>query len=235
MALKFMLPNLEDLDEGVAALYTKHDDGKFYLEVDGAVAKTRLDEFRNNNVDLLKKLEGFDGIDPDTYTKLVKDAADREKEKLVPSDQVDILVAERVKKMQEEAAASVAGMQTTLDVTNRQLESLVIDSAVRKVSSDSKVLPSAVDDVLLRAKSVFKVENGKAIPYDNDAKIIYGTNGTDPMTVTEWMSGLVKDATHLFEQSTGGGGPGGGGPGGKKTDPSKLSPVQKISEVLAQK
>lgn len=233
MPLKFMLDSLEGLDENVAALYSKHDDGKFYLEVDGAVSKNRLDEFRNNNVELLKKLDDFKDIDPEKYTEMVQKMTEIEKKKTIPAEQVDQMVAERVKEMQDETAASVKKYEEQIGTMSRQLEGLVIDSAVRKAATDGKVLASAVDDVLLRAKSVFKVVEGVAVPHDGDNNVIYGKDGTNPMGISEWMGKLAKDASHLFEGSQGGGGGGGNRPGGgQQMDPSKMTAAQKITQGL---
>ena len=244
MSLKFMLENLEGLDESIAALYTKHDDGKFYLEVDGAVAKTKLDEFRDNNIDLLKKLEPFKGldpkqvedmkkIDPAKYAEMIEKLAALDKDKTIPADEVERIISERVLEMSTEHGTAVKGFQSTIDTQNRQLEGLVIDSAVRKASAAGKVLSTAVDDVLLRAKSVFIVKDGAAVAQDASGQTIYGKDGTNPMQIGEWIGKLSKEASHLFEGSQGGGGQGGGGGGGKHLgDNSKMSPAQKIAAGL---
>jgi len=235
MSLKFMLDSLEGLDESVAALYTEHDDGKFYLEVDGAVAKGKLDEFRNNNIELLKKLESFKDIDPKKYKEaqdeLARIQAEKDKGSVIPKEQVDKLVADRVAEMQSEYEAKLQQAQEANGTMSRQLESLVIDSAVRKAATDTKVLPSAVDDVLLRAKTTFKVVDGTAIPHDSNGNIVYGKDGSSPMGIGEWMGKLAKDASHLFEGSQGSGGGGGGG-GRPHQDTSKMSPAQKIAAGL---
>lgn len=54
MALKFELDTLDGLDASIAGLYTESE-GKFYLDVDGAVSKAKLNEFRETNVKLLKE------------------------------------------------------------------------------------------------------------------------------------------------------------------------------------
>ena len=56
-SLKFMLENVDDLEDPVKGLYSKHTDGNFYLDVDGAVAKGKVDEFRDNNISLKQQLE----------------------------------------------------------------------------------------------------------------------------------------------------------------------------------
>lgn len=232
MTLKFVVDNLENLDESVAALYSKHDDDKFYLKVDGAVSKSKLDEFRNNNIELMNKLETFKDVDVDKYTAMVQKQLEIEKKKMIPSAKVEEMVSERVKTMQSEYDTKEKDLSSRLDISNRQLESLLIDSTVRRGANDKKVLDTAVDDILLRAKSTFKIEDGKAIPYDGDGDIQYGKTGSDPMSVGEWLDGLSKTAPHLFKQSHGSGAQHQRGPG--NIDTSKLSGTDKIRAALSE-
>ena len=58
MSLKFQIEKLEDVAENLRSLYTPHE-GKFFLDVDGAVSREKLDEFRTNNI------TRFEGPGPD--------------------------------------------------------------------------------------------------------------------------------------------------------------------------
>ena len=83
MKLKFKLDTLEGLDAAIAALYEQGADGAYYLSVDGVVGKDKLDEFRNNNVKLLKDLEKFKDVDPAKYQELLALAKKQEEKKLI--------------------------------------------------------------------------------------------------------------------------------------------------------
>jgi len=236
MALKFQIDNLDGLDESVSTLYEKHDDGKFYLAVDGAVAKGKLDEFRNNNVDLLKKLETFEkrfgDLDPDKYvemqTTLQQIEEDKNKNKTVAREKVEQMIEERTATMREEHATLLKTATDLNVVQGRQLETLVVDGAVRDAAVKAKVIDTAIDDVVLRAKSTFRVVEGAAIPHDAEGQIVYGKDGTNPMTPGEWVGNLQKTASHLFVQSTGAGTHNSSNPNTAGMDPSKMSPMQKI-------
>ena len=60
MSIKNTYSNVEDIPEGMESVYTKNEDtGVYHLpEVEGFVAKDRLDEFRDNNVGLRQEIEG---------------------------------------------------------------------------------------------------------------------------------------------------------------------------------
>lgn len=115
----------------------------------------------------------------------------------------------------------------------------MIDNAVRDAAAKSGVRAGAVDDVLLRARQVFKVQDGKAVAFDGD-KQLFGSTG-DPLTVAEYINGkLVEAAPHLFEPSQGGGakkadGNSSGGSAGKisRTDPKAF--LDNLSDIASGK
>lgn len=79
MALKFKLKTKEEIPAEHLPLYAERD-GAWILDVEGAVEKTKLDEFRNTNVALLKERDElkkrFEGIDPEQVRNLaVRSAA----------------------------------------------------------------------------------------------------------------------------------------------------------------
>ena len=66
MALKFKFKTKDEIPAEHLALYAERE-GAWVLDVDGAVEKTKLDEFRNTNVSLLKERDDlkkrYEGID----------------------------------------------------------------------------------------------------------------------------------------------------------------------------
>ena len=195
MALKFEIDNIDTLDEPLQQYYTKGDGGKYYLEVDGAVSKSKLTEFRDNNVKLMKQLETFKSIDIDEYNKLKDDALNGSK---LGKEEVDKLINDRVKNMRSQFESESNNLKSELKVSKKQLETLLVDSAIRQASSKIGVLSSAIDDVVLRAKSVFKVEDGVAVPYDKSG-IIYGKDGASQSVISienpDWEDLEIIDLT----------------------------------------
>jgi hypothetical protein len=222
MSLKTRIKSLEEVPEAVREFYTEQD-GEFFLPVEGMVTKDKLDEFRTNNVDLKKQLETlqerFDGVDPDVFRELSAKAQKERDKKLIDSGKVEEMVNERL----NAAKAGFEKERKGLDESNRkltiQLEGLLIDNAVRDASAKSGVRTGAVDDVLLRARQVFKIIDGKAVAYEGD-KQIFGTTG-NPITVAEFIADkLAPAAPHLFESSQ--------GSGARKADGSSMGASGKI-------
>lgn len=232
--LKLIADTVEGLDPVIAGLYEKTEDGKFRLNVEGAVPREKLDEFRNKNIDLMKTVEKFNGVDVVKYQHLLgieKKLTDKE---LVEAGKVDEVVQARIKTMQTEHSTTVDTLNNQLSVANRQLESLLVDSAVRVKALEFGVTPTAVDDVMLRAKTVFKIIDGVATP-QQDGKTIYGKDGINPMSVDEWISGLAKTAPHLFGTTQGGGAPGTRTQSRQTPGGQKLTATQKIAAGLNSK
>jgi len=235
MTLKAVLETIDDLPEAVQSLYTEKD-GSYHLAVDGMVDKSKLDEFRSNNVKLMKQIDGlqkkFDGVDLDQYQELLQQQQKLEDDKLIDAGKIDELVEERTKRMREEFESQNKKLVSQNDSYASQLSTLVIDNSVRDIASKSGVLSTAVDDVLLRAHGVFSLEGGAAVPKDSSGNVVYGSDGESPMAVAEWMKGLVKSAPHLFESSDGAGSRHGKKPA--PTDNSNLSPLQKLQQGFGQ-
>lgn len=230
MQLKFALDSLEGLDESMQSLYSEHD-GKFYLNVDGAVDKSKLAEFRDQNIELREKLERFSGVDLDKYNEMQTKLQDQERKKMVPVSKVDEMLNERVSTMKSDYEANIEGLNKSNATLTTQLESLVIDSAVRQAATKHKVADSAVDDVILRAKSTFRMENGQAVPY-NGKEVVYDKDGSTPMSIDSWVKGLGKSAPHLFVTSNGSGAIPGQGNLPKGMSPANMTPLQKIQQGL---
>jgi len=171
--------------------------------------KTKLDEFRANNVNLLKEQEDlkskFSGVDLDVYNNMLQQSQALKDKKLIDAGKIDELMEERSKLMREEHNQVVENMKgQQLDLT-KKLEHLLIDSAVRDSAVKAGVIDTAIDDVVLRSQSIFSIKEGKAVPHDSSGNVIFGDGNSDPMDVSEWVKGLTESAPHLFNASTGGG------------------------------
>lgn len=227
--LDFEVEDINSVPEAQRNLYAVGENGKHYLQVKGAVAKAKLDEFRNTNISLTQKLEAYTGIDPVAARKAIDLAAKIDAKQLLDAGKVDEVVAQRVNAMKGEHETVVKDLSGKLEVATKQLEVLIIDSNVKSAAVASGVLPTAVDDVVLRAKTTFRVQDGKAVAVDASGNVMYGVDGQTPLSIDAWMKNLKTSAPHLFAGSQGGGGQGGRG---GSVDMSKMTAAQKIAHGL---
>lgn len=207
MTIKARVKTLDEVPENLRSLYSERD-GEYALQIEGMVSKEKLDEFRNSNIELKKQLETltdkFDGVDPELFKELSAKAQKERDKKLIDAGKVDEMVTERLNAAKVGFDKQIKQLEDEKRKLGVQLEGLLIDNAVRDAASKSGVRAGAVEDVLLRARQVFRVVDGQAVAFDGD-KQIYGTDG-EPLTVAGYIGGkLVEAAPHLFEQSQGGG------------------------------
>lgn len=230
MPVPFIVDSLDKVPEATRSLYVPQGD-KFVLDVDGAVPKTKLDEFRNNNVELLKQLDKFKDVDPVKYKELQGIQAQLDEKKLIDAGKIDEVVNQRVDAMKRDYDGKLTAAENDKKVMSRQLETLLIDNTVRAEAVKNGVLATAVDDVLLRAKAVFTIKDGQPVALDAKGQVVYGKDGTTPMSIGDWLVELKQNAVHLFPGSVGAGSRGSGGRGGEST--AGMSATGKISAGLS--
>lgn len=232
MGLKFQIAKLEDVPENVRSLYKQEGTG-YVLDAEDVVPKTRLDEFRTNNIQLQQQLDKLKDVDPVKYAELIQLQQEVAEGQLIKAGKLEEVVTLRVTNMKKDLETQLNGTKTELSQANAQLAMLMIDNAVRQVAVQNGALTTALDDVVLRARTVYSMEKGQAVPKDDKGQVIYGKDGQTPMTINDWLVNLKKTAPHLFAGSQGGGA-GGGRNGAGPADTSKMTPSQKISLGLSQ-
>ena len=86
MPLKFKFKSKDEIPADHLPLYAEREGG-WVLDVEGAVEKSKLDEFRNTNVSLLKERDDlkrrFEGIDPDEVRKLADEKRRLEEDRVL--------------------------------------------------------------------------------------------------------------------------------------------------------
>lgn len=242
--------SVDAVPEGLKEFAKTEDNGKVTVNV---VASKKLDEFRDRNVEISKKLETLEpaveryknliGDDVDAFgTELqaLRDVNKRVKDgELKTNDEIEQAIQDRVKAIRdgyEDANKTLRTEATTYkqraEALAGQLDRTIVAGEVTAavIAPESGVRPEALPDVLERAYRLFKVEEGKLIPKQGEATL-FGANGADPMTPSEWLVKLRDQAPHYFKGNNGGGSQGGKDAkiGGYSSEQiAKMSPQQKL-------
>ena len=210
--LKAMIDDLNVVPEALRTFYEEQD-GKYQLSVEGMVPRAKLDEFRTNNINLVRERDAlrqqYDGIDPVKARDLLEKSQKEHDRKLIDAGKVDELLIQRVEAMRTDYEAQLKSEAMKSQSLQSQLEGLLIDGAIRDEAARAGIRGSAVEDVLLRGRNVFKLVDGKAVPMQAD-EVMFGKTG-EAMSMREWLHGLASSAPHLFEPSRGAGAAGGTG------------------------
>lgn len=214
----------EDLRE-----HAKEKDGKIVLSV---VPKVKLDEFRDTNIKLSRERDEFAtkvttyqqivGEDIEAFSKSLEELRTTHKRvkdgELVANSSLDEAIAKRTAEMRahhegqlKQVSGELEAWKQKATTTEQKYLNSIIDRAITDAVLDPKsgARPDALPDILQRARSVFKVnEKGEVVPYDGDT-VIYGGDGSKPMSALEWMKKLADKAPYFFQGSSGGGAGGG--------------------------
>jgi hypothetical protein len=221
VAIKGVVDSLDAVDKAYQEHYSKGQDGRFYIQVEGHQQvehlKSKLEEFRNNNHqkdDKLKEYESrYKDVDLEDYKRT---KAEIEELRSGKGEKFGEIVGRHVEKVKGEYEGKVSQLTKTAKeyehkatTLEGQLHRVLIDNELQRAASSSNALPTAVEDILLRGRNTFKIVDGKPVPYDPNGQVIYGKDVVTPLSIEEWMKALQGKAPHLFEGSTGGGASGG--------------------------
>lgn len=229
-------------------------------EVDGGFAVGVVHEsFRDRNVALLKERDALKvrsdsygtivGEDPEKFVSDLATLREMEQQvkdgKLTKKGEIDQMVNDRVKAKQDSMDAGLkaeatkrAEAETRAASYESKFKGMVVETAIiaAVTSADSGANPSALPDILNRARAVFSAkEDGTLVAKRGDG-IWYGADGENAIQPKEWVTGLLKEAPYLGKTSNGAGGSGseGKGRGGLSDEAwNKLAPEQRIAQHRA--
>lgn len=182
-------------------------------------AKSQIEEsvkgLKAKNTELLTEkkaiqdnLKQFEGYDP----KKIKEASEfYEKNKdaeFLKDGTVEDLIEKKTSQLTSDFEAQINELSENLQnaqkhgMTYQQLfESKVIDDGIRAEALKSGMLPSAVDDAILRGRGIFSLDESKQIEArDADGKLAI-TEDKKVLNVKNWIEGLKKTSPHYWPQS----------------------------------
>jgi hypothetical protein len=209
MALKYKLKSKEEIPAEQQGLYVERD-GSWVLDVDGAADKSKLDEFRANNIALSNQLaeqkKRFEGIDPDEVRRLAEEKQRLEEAQQLKAGETEKVVEARVKAARGELEKQLAAAASERDALNSRLVTIQIDQGVVAAATKRGLRATAMPDITARARNVFRLVNGVPTAFEADGQTVrLGKDGSAAMTLDEWVEQQVADAPHLFESNAGSG------------------------------
>src|ERR1035437_2128569 len=147
MALKFKFKTREEIPAELQSLYVERD-GAWMLDADGLVEKSKLDEFRTTNVNLIKERDDlakrFEGIDPDAVRHVADDKRKLEEAQQLKAGEVDKVIETRLKAARAEWDKQHGVVVAERDALKSRLTAIQIDQDV--VTEDTKrgLRPTAI-------------------------------------------------------------------------------------------
>lgn len=252
MALKALLTKAEykKLNEAIQEHYKEEGDN-YILDTDQTDLKLKLNEFRDNNVKLLKEqkelliqAEKFKGVDLEKYNAAQAKLLELEDQQLIDEGKMDELLEVRTERMKKD----YENKYTALETRNVELESQATNSEQKlhlkmveakiayAVGEVGTVRKGAMPDILSRAAKIWKLDKDLELVAMEGDQVVIGTGGKENLTPKEYATQLLQDAPFFFEGSGGGNSDGNDdnkGSGGGKTvlASDKLSFGKNIEEI----
>lgn len=226
----------EDIPEAHRELYTEKDEKWEITEVEGVKTQgdidrltTALSKERDEHKEVREKLKPWAEMD---HEQVTKDAA----ELLESRTKIEALEADGNKGLDETKIAELVEQRVEQRVNPIQLKldksmeenvllttkntahetkdlNRTISDAVREAATKAKVIPSAMEDVLILSERVFEVDDTGKILTKNNVGVL---PGLDPET---WLGDMQAKRAHWWPASEGGGAKGSGGGGGFADNP----------------
>lgn len=196
-------------------------------------AKTQVEEavggLKTKNAELLdekkavdNKLKLFEGYD----LKVVKEATDfyakNKDAEFLKDGTVDELIEKKTSQLTSDFETQIVELNTNLTEAKTHgqtyqglFEGKTIDDGVRAEAIKSGMLPTAVEDAVLRGRGIFSLDASKQIEArDSEGKLAV-TEDKKVLTTKNWVEGLKTTSPHYWPNSEGAGAFGGqGGPEG---------------------
>jgi len=231
MPLKPKYNSLKEIPAEDVRLYVERD-GAWHLDVDSREDKSKLAEFRDNNIELQKQIRElnarFEGIDPEAVRKLTEEKARLEEEQKLKAGEFQSVLDARLKAERTEAEKRFGVITKERDALNARLATIQIDQGVVAAATKRGLRATAMPDITARARSVFRLVDGVARAFEADGQTVRaGKDGTSPMDLEEWIEAQVSEAPHLFESNAGGGAAGNGSGGAGGGNRSARNPFRK--------
>lgn len=228
MALKFLIESaaFDTLNDVEKTFYKKEGDN-YQLEVEGAVDKTKLDEFRSNNTELMKQAKQFEGVDLEAYNNFKKIEEANKDKTFIEQKDFEGLVASRTKILISDFEGQIAALkqnsETSANNYTKLLTKTELEGAAIKAFSEHKINPDANESLMAQIRGKFSVENGQVVAKNGD-EIEMGSNGN--LTINEF----VASQPEIFKMQSDGGK--GSGATNQVNNNSGLTSTQRIANAL---
>ncbi|MDH5559417.1 MAG: hypothetical protein OEY59_01020 [Deltaproteobacteria bacterium] len=214
--LKKILTTLDNLPEDLKGHY-KEEDGVFYLQVEDDPSREKISEFRQNNIELLKKIkdmeEHYGGIEPEEHQRMKQRLEEIKQGTLLSMEDAQKMVQGETERLKQESELENQILRQSLDQFRYQNESLEKDLARRVIDQEvgralgriGRLKPEVLGDVLDLGRGVFKLVNGRPVPLDEKEEVIIDPATSKPLSFERWALDLLREKPFLFEGSSGSG------------------------------
>jgi hypothetical protein len=171
-----------------------------------------------------ENLKRFDGIDPDAVRTILSKFASDEEANLLKAGKIDEVLTKRTERMQADHAKALKAAEEKAKRESSKASKLAartLSGAIKDAAIKAGALPEAMEDIVLRGGSMWKLnDDGDPVAMNGD-QVVFGKDGKTPLTPSEWAESLRETAPHLWPKAQGSNAPGSGS-GARSSNKGKL-------------
>ncbi len=183
-------------------------------QVDTAVAglKSKNAEILDEKKVLSDSLKKFEGYDP-AEIKIASDFYAKNKDaEFLKDGTVEELIQQKTSQLTSDFEIQVNELTDNFNTAKEHgnmyqslFEAKVIDDGVRDEAIKAGMLPTAIEDAVLRGRSVFSLDENKQIEARDAQGSLAVTEDKKVLTTANWIDGLKTTSPHYWPQSEGAG------------------------------
>lgn len=216
MVMKRWYATKAEIPAEYAALPWIEKNGKFMLDIDIsediANLTGALENERSAHRASKDKINSFADIDPEEARRLLAESRKQSDKKLIDAGKVEELLTQRTEELRKEYDKKIEELSKGSVALKTRLEKELIDNHILLEAKGAGVRDTAIDDVLLRGRQIFRLEEDKVVARDGD-KQLFNKEGKE-MGIGDWIRGpLLEKGPHLFNNAAGSGTQPGAGQG----------------------
>ena len=192
-------------------------------------AKTQVEDavtgLKTKNAELLDekkaqdtKLKLFEGFDPKTLKTATDFYAKNKDAEFLKDGTVEELIQSKTSQLTSDFETQITELNTNLTEAKAHgtiyqglFEGKTIDDGIREEAIKSGMLPTAVEDAVMRGRGVFSLDANKQIEARDAEGKLAVTEDKKVLTTKNWVEGLKTTSPHYWPGSKGAGAFGGQG------------------------
>ena len=176
------------------------------LRAELANLKTRVNEFRENNLTLKKELEGYNGATPDEVAEALEIKRLREQQELVDSKDIGAALEKQKLDLTAEFDRRYSAVSAQNEELDRSLREIRVTSVLRTAAAEAGAAPEAIDDMLKTIVDQFESRDGELVRIVNGEAQLSKRSPGQTETPAEFFEELSISKPFYFSASGGGGG-----------------------------
>ncbi len=182
--------------------------------------KAKNAEILDEKKALQEQVKLFDGIDPEAATAAIEFHEKNKDAEFLKDGTIEDLIEKKTSTLKSDHEAAMTELNSNCTDASTQgtlyqtvYESKVIDDGIRAEAIKAGIRAEAIDDVLMRGRGVFSLDDKKQIEARDSEGKLAKTKDDKVLTTKNWVEGLKDSSPHYWPNSEGAGAHGGdGGP-----------------------